>query len=74
MSGPETAKMQCTYCQRYDNSRIICRKDQRIKPPNFYCGDFKMKLADHYVPNVWDEWKKKAERKAAAAKVKSGGQ
>ena len=68
------AEAKCSDCQRYNAERMMCRKDQRFKPPNFYCGDFKMKLADHYAPNVWDEWKKKAEREAAAEKVKSGGQ
>ncbi|MBQ6503710.1 MAG: hypothetical protein IJI57_07340 [Flexilinea sp.] len=68
------AEAKCSDCQRYNAERMMCRNDQTIRSPKSYCGDFKMKLADHYVPNVWDEWKKKAERKAAAAKVKSGGQ
>lgn len=73
MKGPEEAKARCRDCQRYDEDRNICRRDQTVRHPTSYCEGFRMKLADHYVPNPWDLWKKEAERKAAAAKTKSGG-
>ena len=70
MKSPEAAV--CSGCQHYDEGRAICRKDQRVRHPRDFCGNFRIKLADHYIPNPWDAWKKQAEQKAAGEKVKSG--
>jgi len=58
----EEAKYECRACKRFDEKNHLCRKDDRTVNPNWSCEEFRMKLADHFVPNVWDEWKKKKER------------
>lgn len=58
----ETAKYECRTCKRYDEKNRRCRKDDRAMNPNWSCQEYQMQLADHFVPNIWDEWKKKKER------------
>lgn len=58
----EEAKRICRKCKRYDEKKRYCRRFDRIKHPDDECEFFEMSLADHYVPNVWDEWKQRKER------------
>lgn len=58
----EQAKAECRKCKRYDEKNRICRKWNQVKPPDGECPGFEMQLADHFVPNIWDEWKRKKEK------------
>lgn len=56
------AEYKCGKCKRYDEKRRVCRKYDRTMGPNMGCSEFEMQLADHFVPNIWDEWKNRKER------------
>jgi len=58
----ENVKKCCKFCARYDLKNSFCRDEKRTKRRDEFCYMFKVRLADHYVPNIWDEWKHKAER------------
>jgi len=58
----EGGKQCCENCARYDLEKSFCRVEKRNMRRGFWCGNYKVRLADHYVPNIWDEWKHKAER------------
>lgn len=64
-----TGKMECGSCRHYTESHY-CRLDQKRKRAGQVCPEYRIRLADHYVPNVWEEWKHKAER--AYPKKKKG--
>lgn len=53
--------MICRSCFYYTDAGL-CRNDQKKKSPNYVCADYKIRLADHYIPNMWDDWKKKAQQ------------
>ena len=57
----EEAKKICRQCKRYNEKERKCRKFDQIKHPNSGCEEFEMQLADHFVPNIWDEWKNRKE-------------
>ena len=57
----------CRNCQLYTENHY-CRIDQKRKKVTFTCNKFRIRLADHYVPNMWDEWKRNAERQQVKKK------
>ena len=54
--------MECRECRNYDMKDSYCRVQKRKMRRSDFCKEFRIELADHYVPNAWDEWKKKAEQ------------
>lgn len=52
---------ECVNCAHYSDDH--CRKLDLRRPRSVDCAYFKIRLADHYVPNMWDEWKAKASRR-----------
>ena len=58
----EEAKKICRMCKRYNNKEMKCRKYDEIKHPNSGCDGFEMQLADHFVANIWDDWKNRKEK------------
>ena len=55
----------CGKCSYYTDTGV-CRVDQKRKNRSNYCDKFRIRLADHYVPNMWDDWKQKALREAGS--------
>ena len=64
VNGAQEAEALCRDCQRFDERKYFCRKLQISRHPSMNCPEFEMKLADHYVPNIWDQWKKQAEKRS----------
>lgn len=62
--------MECRECSNYEMKDSYCRVQKHKMRRDEYCKYFRIKLADHYVPNAWDEWKKKAEREQLRMKKK----
>ena len=60
----------CFNCARYRMDDSYCPVWKRKMLREQCCGNWKVKLADHYVPNAWDEWKRKAEKEQLKRKVK----
>ena len=56
---PKEKEPTCASCARYDLKRSYCAVEKRQKQRFEYCDLYKVRLADHYVRNIWDEWKDK---------------
>lgn len=52
-----TEGQSCKVCARFNVKTRVCRNDNKRKDPDYCCSDYKIILADHYVRNIWDEWK-----------------
>ena len=60
----------CKNCVSFDATNNYCVYQQHKKNPKDSCKAYvnkkdkkekeRFQLADHYVPNIWDEWKRKA--------------
>ena len=69
---PKEELPSCASCARYDIKSSWCAVEKRKKLRSEYCSLYKIRLADHYVPNAWEEWKRKAEKNELRRKYQSG--
>ena len=58
----EVFREKCGNCSWFTASHY-CRLDQKRKRETWHCEHYKIRLSDHYVSNVWDEWKRQAEER-----------
>lgn len=61
-------EVRCGKCARFDEVKGICRNDGKQKRTGEVCADFQIRLADHYVPNMWDAWKNRKMSEPAGRK------
>lgn len=59
----------CAKCARRAESGYCNLQGRKVRD-EWKCEGFKMRLADHYVINPWDEWKAKKQAEAARNKTK----
>ena len=69
----EADQPRCGSCANYDPAESFCRVEKRKKQRFEYCPNYKIILADSYIPNPWDEWRKKKERETGGKRPVSSG-
>lgn len=65
----EQEKPSCAKCARRTENHYCSLQGRKVRD-NMKCDGFKMKLADHYVPNPWDKWKAARQAEQAVGKKK----